>query len=90
MRYKGRETRGEKASFCSFDSANDFIAGYWRSIGRAPLKEGWETALEGAAGSDSACRLFLETLTASGVTRAPEKVAEMIPEARRLLAQGRG
>ena len=92
VRYKGKDAKGqqEKGLFCSFDSANDFIGGYWRAMERTPLRPGWEAQLETAAGSDSACRTFLETLVQSGVTSNQKDVAELIPEARRLLAQGRG
>lgn len=174
VRYKGKETRGERGLYSSFDSANDFIVGYWRTIERNRLKvtardaragrprrrgsfpslraaperaadgaetlrsaalaqHGWEAQLENASGSDSACRTFLETLynsgalpavgrfaggvliwaasfrtsrgggsprqrthkclsffSSAGIVRQPDRVAELIPEARRLLAQGRG
>lgn len=38
VRYKGKETRGERGLYSSFDSANDFIVGYWRTIERNRLK----------------------------------------------------
>lgn len=71
VRYKGRETKGERGLYSSFDSANDFIVGYWRTIERNRLKHGWEAQLENASGSDSACRTFLETLSTSGGAARP-------------------
>jgi hypothetical protein len=89
VRYKGADGRG---TYASFDSAADFITGYWRVLGKTTLAPGWEARLDGATGSDAACAAFLDALAAAGAVTPPQtaQVAELIPEARRLLAQGRG
>jgi len=90
VRYKGPDGRG---TFASFDSASDFITGFWRVLGKQPaLGSGWESRLDGATGSDAACAAFLDTLAAAGAVAPAHAaaVAELVPEARRLLAQGRG
>ena len=49
--------------------------------------------LDGAQGSDAACSAFLDALQAAGAVAGEEGRAEvegLLPEARRLLAQGRG
>ena len=91
VRYKGPDGRG---TFASFDSPGDFITGFWRILSKhsALATTGWEAKLDGATGSDAACAAFLDTLAQVGVVpvgHAPQ-VAELVPEARRLLAQGRG
>ena len=90
VRYRAAD--GKKALFASFDSAPDFISGYWRILGRHQLPQGWEARLDSTTGSDAACATFLDALAAAGaVERADTRtVAELLPEARRLLAQGRG
>ncbi len=90
VRYKGPDGRG---TFASFDSASDFITGFWRVLGKQPaLASGWEARLDGATGSDAACAAFLNTLSAAGAVASENAaaVSELVPEARRLLAQGRG
>jgi hypothetical protein len=89
VRCRGAEGR---RTYASFDSAADFISGYWRLLGKQTLPPGWEARLDGATGSDAACAAFLEALADAGAVPAPQTaaVAELIPEARRLLAQGRG
>lgn len=90
VRYRAAD--GKKGVFASFDSAPDFIAGYWRILGRQPLPVGWEARLDGATGSDAACATFLDALAASGAVAPADtrEVVDLLPEARRLLAQGRG
>jgi hypothetical protein len=49
--------------------------------------------LDGAQGSDAACNAFLDALQAAGAVAdeaGRREVQELLPEARRLLAQGRG
>jgi hypothetical protein len=56
------------------------------------LPVGWEARLDGATGSDAACATFLDALAASGAVAPADtrEVVDLLPEARRLLAQGRG
>jgi len=91
VRYKGPDGRG---TFASFDSPGDFITGFWRVLSKhnALTSTGWEARLDAATGSDAACAAFLDTLATVGAVPAGHapQVAELVPEARRLLAQGRG
>mmetsp|Transcript_14631 Transcript_14631/g.48003 ORF Transcript_14631/g.48003 Transcript_14631/m.48003 type:complete len:99 (-) Transcript_14631:673-969(-) len=89
--YRGGKD-SQRGQYCSFDSANEFIAGFWRGVGRpAAAAMGESDALDAATGSDTACAAFLDALDSSGrlAGHSADKVEVLIPEARRLLAQGR-
>lgn len=89
VRIKGRKDQLQGV-FCSFDSAQDFFTATWRELGdKALSRESDVQALESATSSDGACDTFLKALTDCGVVTEPERVHDLIPEARRLLAQGR-
>lgn len=86
--------------FASFDSPAEFIASYWRALGKAPGLGGSGTTgggslssrLEAAGGgADAACDVFLDALSAAGAVLPPTRaskdaVAALVPVARRLLA----
>lgn len=77
-------------AYCSFDGPDEFIRAFWEVLGREAFTHNSRAlSLEPASSSDSACSAFLETLSLGGVIARPDQVAELIPEARRLLAQHR-
>lgn len=79
-----------QVDYCSFDSAEDFIRAFWIALGREAFTQHTRAlSLEPASSSDSACNAFLETLTLGGIVSKPDQVNELVPEARRLLAQSR-
>ena len=78
------------AEYCSFDSAEDFIRAFWYALGREAFTQNTRAlTLEPASSSDSACNAFLETLTLGGIVTRPDQVGELVPEARRLMAQNK-